>query len=1003
MINSSATISSATSQEKDSSLQAKVTPKKTKQSKKAKKKGYKCTSKQQLNITRYADLHSRRITKIKDIDRSISAFKTRINTYSPALKGEMRVQCNFVGVFPSKRAYQNIPHELDIVYNNLGYTYIKIKEGLLKSSEFEVNYEEIKEIITELIEAKQKIITIWNQYNPTATYKYGYNPIDDDSLKLEDCLLDFIQSHLFNCYSLIDDYKNKQLILDQLMEQKSKSCYGLLTSSYINSLSDPDNLEDLNFTTIPTNLIVANELSNKTNSSAENKCNSNNPLVIFTSLIKMFSQKHKSLDYCQLDPKSNLYQSFMGIIGYFTNYYQYDDEYIKSIHQLSLAIDFYYSKLEHPLFKGIHDTLLSENKVVFLGEFSALLKKLSQVTTASKESMINTSQNSKQKSIVLKNLHAYNRALNSELADTKQQIIDLLVIYNIPTDDINSWYDIFITDVFLEIFLLSTNVAVILVEWLDLSIKTHIVKKTDTTQQDALNTWLNILENDQTSLVNDHIEWVGIPQIILDILLDDMIGDSLKFAIGTSGIVKKEDIAIINAKIGQIYRPFLGTVFLAIVNKDNYDELLTVLDMLEVIFQDPKHKSPYIQKSKYLAAQIITYLIDNNKELDLEKKQLLFNKAESLYLELADSGVNEAYLFLIETTASLAKIKMHDHDFLEAARLYDKASMYGKILSEIDGIDAELQDLSIININCFSAEAEILRKIYEEQNLFLQEPTSPPPKISAKNKKKSRKKLSDIATDSEPQELAKEVTIQEVIDWSQTYKTTDSQPKNKKITKVTQQKVTTKLPTRDELASKRDFWQITKTLQMSATNLEKSYLLLVQIIQSDYFNMLESQFKNGITSKDSWVVLLVYQNIAYYHFLQQKDVKEIGYNNMKLFYGTNSKIQGASKAEKVTLKNVSSESEQFIRQVIKLVCPDIPNVETKNIMDLILSLSPANYNKSPYKNRLAAAVSTYGHLISLDDIAQGRRSYERLAAKLYDKADEINPNRVIKKLAKKVA
>jgi hypothetical protein len=166
--------------------------------------------------------------------------------------------------------------------------------------------------------------------------------------------------------------------------------------------------------------------------------------------------------------------------------------------------------------------------------------------------------------------------------------------------------------------------------------------------------------------------------------------------------------------------------------------------------------------------------------------------------------------------------------------------------------------------------------------------------------------------------------------------------------------------------------------------------------------MLVTQIKKGTTGKNIWAILLLYQNMAYYHFLQQKYAKEIG-NHMRLFHVSESSIKGASKAKEADFVNISSEAEYLIRQIISLICPDIPDVKTKNLRELMLSLSSDNYETSPHKRRLAATVSTYGHLISLDDFAQGRRGDDRLAAKLYDKADEINPNRVIKKLEKKVA
>ena len=1000
MLNSFTNINPAKSQE-DISLKTEVTSKKTKATKKTKKKMPKSTSKRPVDITKYKDLDSRDIRKTKDTDRSINAFKARTAVISQSFEKENHGFCHFSHTFPRKNIAHDIYPELNDTYDKLAHIYAKIEEIFLYRANNRIVKEEVEEIVIELLEIKQQIITIWNKYNPTTSYKHGSNSLEP---KLEDKMLDFIQSHLFNCYLVLDDHKNKQLVIDQLIKQKSHSYSGILSSYYATILTDNDNLDNLNFKAILSKFTEIEESCNKVTSnknySIENRYNSMNQLIVLSSMIKMFLQKSNSIDYCQLSFKNKIYQNFITLVGLFTSYYQNQDDYIKLISKLSTAIDFYYSNLDKPIFKGIHTTLLSENIAVFLEKFIVLIKELYNSTYHFEDLQQQSGINKKRCAIVAEHAEKNYSIITREIAHIKQQITDLFMKYNIPTDDITSWYDIFISDNFMEVFLLNTNLVVPLVRWIDASKKIETVKPIDIKTQDNLNTWLKTLEKDNSKLVEDKIEWSEIPTILPNIFNSIMATDSLRFAMGSERLAKNKDLAIIHAKVAQITKPFLGTVYLAIANKDNYDELLNVLDMLEFISQQPEGKSNYIKNSKYLTAQIITHLIDNNHKLDGVTKQLLYDKAKKLYLELIGSGLNKAYILLAETTASLAKLKTHDQDFLEAANLYDEASEYCKHLSEIENLECELKDFAIINMNCFSAEAEILRKIDEEQKLLLKEPTTITRKTTTKSKKKSHKKIADTTKNIEPQEIAEEITTKEVVNWYKTHKATDSRPQNKTTTKVKTITGATKLPTRDNIASKRDFWQFIKELQLSSTNLEKSYQLLVKIIENDYYKNLESQFNNGINNKDSWAVLLIYQNIAYYHFLQQKHAKELGDDAMHLFY---TKTKGAGKAEKVNFSNTFAEAEQIIRRVIKIICLDIPDIEIKNLRCIILSLSPANYGMSLNKNRLAATVSTYGHLISLDDISQGRRGKNRLAAKIYDKADEINPKRIIKKLAKKAS
>jgi hypothetical protein len=984
MINSSSSINSTNVAEASS-----LTPKKVIAKKNKKKRNKASIIEKQPEINSYTDLRTRKAVIINGSDISMKEFLTRTTIKSRAFENEDQINSKFRYSFPSKTSnHYTISPELDKIYTRMSQLFTKVESSInAKQTLLEEDKNTIKEFIVELINIKQEIITIWNKYHPGIPYKYVGNA-RASNMKLEDKLLDIIQVQLYNCYSEIDDNTNKLIIINQIINQKSIVCVDLCGSMFLANITDHEKIDNLNFKEILIKYKKLESFYKKGVSS--NTSTENNQIAVIVSTMKLCLDK-AHIDYCKLVNDSKITIKFLALVMKFAGFYDGSENYKDHMKTLSLGLDLYYNNIDNPLLKGIHDTLLTDNAIIFINEFSKLNEDLLQATDNYKQGEKKLSQDQKK-------LDMHKQIYSQELDSIKQQIKQLFIKYNIDVTDISSWYDTFMEERFIDVFINTSTVgcSINLAKWVDLSIKLKDIPQEHIEIKNEIKQWLNILEKDYKSLINDTREWNNIPTIILSLFCKCLIGKSLEFAFGSCTTFKNKCLAILHAKINQTFFPFLGTTLLAIANNDDYDELLTILNMLDFISQQPKDKSKYTTSSKYLTAQIITYLLDKNDKLKLDQKYFLFDKAKKLYLELADLGTNKAYLLLAETTASLAKVKMHNDNFLEAASLYDEASEYCRILSEIDNLDAELQDLAIININCFSAEAEMLRVLDKERETLLLELTTETPKITTKSKKKSHKKTAGTTKNIGQQEIAADVTIKEVANWQKTYKTTDSQHQSKKTTKATQ-KTIIKLPTKDEITSKRDFWKIIQELQMYPTNLEDSYALLVKILQNDYFNILETKFKNGITNADSWIVLLVYQHMAYYHFLQQKYAKEIGHN-MELFYTTD-----ASKKEKVDFANTSSEAEQIIRKVIKLVCCDIPDVETKDLRELVLSLSPDNYKKSPFKNRLAATVSTYGHLISLDDISQGRRGKNRLAAKIYDKADEINPKRIIKKLAKKAS
>jgi hypothetical protein len=988
MIKSTNDVSSFSSVETTSSSHRKSVSKKNRN-----KKSRATATKKSLEIKCYKDLRTRKVV-VDDPDRSMNAFITRTALKDCVFEDEERADSTYHPAFPRKSSEgRAISFELEKTYEKLSqiHQYMELV-ARMDASIVEENKGLIKEAIIELITIKQDIVTIWNKYNPSTPYKYG-TKLENGRYILEDRILDFAQIQLYVCYSKINDDTNKLIIIDQLIEQKSGSCFGLLNSMFLKNITDDKKPDDLNFTDILTRYTEVAKFYKKENILLKNGCK-NNQIAVIASIMKLYLDK-SCIDYEKLITDTYLIDNFLDLVIKFSCFYQGNKNYTKKIRNLSLGIDLYYKNIDTPLFKGIHTAVLTDNGLVFASEFSNLIKKLLQATISYDKGTIKLANNKAK-------LDMHNQIYIQEINDIKQQIECLFIIYGIPTTDISSWYDTFLNDGFKEVFSnISVGCTVVLAKWVNVCINSGETSSKNIEIKDNIKKWLDILEKDYKYLANDTREWDNFPTIILNLFCNHLLGNSLRFTFSASGLFKNEDLAVLHAKMNQAFYPFLGTTLLAVAHKDSYDDLLSDIEMLE-IFSQKADKTKYVNSSKYLIAQIITYLLDKNNQLTLDEKQFLFNKAEKLYLELADLGINRAYLLLAETTASLAKAKTHSKDFLSAIRLYDQASSYCNILSEVDGLESKLQDLAIININCFNAEADILRKFDEDQQSLLQDAITPTVKATAKNKKKSRKKIADSVKTNEQQESAKEVTTEEVINWHSAYKSVASKPINKKSTKVTIIEATSKLPTRSEIASMGDFWGLAKGLQMSATNLEQSYGFIEKLIQCDYFNMLVTQLKNGTAGKDSWVVLLLYQNMAYYHFLQQKYAQEIG-NNMKLFNISESDIKGASKAEEANFVNISSEAEYLIRQVISLICPDIPGIKTKNIRELILSLSPDNYGASQYKRRLASMVSTYGHLISLDDATKGRRGKDRLAAAIYDKADEINPARVIKKLEKKAA
>jgi hypothetical protein len=981
MIKSSNEVHAASTLETTSSLNSKPISKKNKKSRVT-------ITEKSLEIKSYKDLCSRKVS-INTHDKSMKAFLTRTALKDYVFENEGGKINIYQLEFPEKHVGDDaMPLELEQVYKELSQLHLYIQEETqVNSDSFEEHKHLIKEAIIELTSMKQKIITIWNKHNPNTPYKYG-RKLDSEINRFADAMLDFIQTQLYIYYSKINDYTNKIIIINQLIEQKSYKCFSIFSSIFMKNIKRYDKPDDIDFIDILTKYTEIAKFYKK-NSSFKNGYK-NNQMAVIASIMKLYLDK-TCLDYYRLITDKDLIDKFLVIVNIFSCYYRGNKNYTSRIRDLSVGIDLYYKNIDIPLFKGIHTTLLTNKGIAFANDFTNLIQELLTANIMNCEEKIKLSK-SKTKSDLYETIY---------IQKIKQQIEELFISYNIPTTDINSWYNTFMEVDFNEIFVyISVDCTIALAKWVDFTIKSGETSPKNIEIKDNITKWLDILEKDYKHLANDTREWDGCPKIILELFYQYLLNSSLEFTFSGPLMFKNEDLAVLHAKIGQSCSPFLGTALLAIAHKDSYDELLSDMDMLEFISQQT-NRTKYVNSSKYLIAQIITYLLDKNDKLTLDKKQYLFNKAEKLYLELANLGINKAYLLLAETTTYLAKAKMHSEDFLEATRLYDQASSYCNILSEVDGLEAELQDLAIINLNCFSAEADILRKINEEQQSLLQELTSPTVKAIAKNKKKSRKKITDRVKANEPQELAKELTTEEVINWHQAYKPIASKPK-KKTTKVTIIEATSSSPTRDEINSKRDFWRLIKELHMSDASLEKSYNLIEKLIQCDYFNMLVAKIKKGTTGENIESILLLYQNMAYFHFLQQKYAKEIG-KHMRLFHVSESSIKGASKAQEADFANISSEAEYLIRQIISLICPDIPDVKTKNLRELILSLSSDNYGISPHKRRLAATVSTYGHLISLDDFAQGRRGDDRLAAKLYDKADEINPNRVIKKLEKKVA
>jgi hypothetical protein len=940
-------------------------------------------------LSSYTDLSNRKVVK-KSSYISINAFKTRTTIIPNVFENENNVDGSSYPSFPKIPTTGCIHPELDQLYIRLSQLHEEIALLILSDiSTIEKQKDRIKELIVNLIAIKQEIVATWNKHNPDKPYKYG-KKYDNGRNILEDRLLDTTQELLYNCYSIMNDNSNELLIIDQLIEQKSGSCFSLLSAMFSKNIMDREKIDSLNFTDILTKYEKLSS-SFKPDNLANNMRYTTCGLTSITAIMKLFLD-NSCMDYGKLITDQDLICNFLELVGTTSNDYLYREDFEKSIRNLSLGVDLYYKHIDNPLFKGIHNTLLSDNRMVFASEFSKLSIKLVRASNIYSNIKIELQRN--------KAVNAHKKFYGQEINNTMQQIKELFIKHKIPTTDMGSWFSTFINNGFIEIFgKLSINSTIQIAKWIDLSIKNSETPAKNIEIKDNIMKWLDILEKDYKNLVNDRISWAGFPKIILQFFAKYMTGNSLQFTFSALGIPKDGDLAILNAKLTQGYYPFLGTVFLAIAHKDSYDDLLSDLDMLEFISQQTG-KTKYINSSKYLMAQIITYLLDKNNKLTLDKKQYLFNKAEKLYLEMADLGINRAYLLLAETTASLAKEKMYSEGFLKAAKLYDKASSYCNVLSVVDGIESELQDLAIINMNCFSAEADVLRKLSGEQQPLLQKPTTPV--VTATGKNNSSKQKAETVETNEPQELAEEVTAEEVQAWQFANEVTSSKPISGKATKVKTQEVVNKSFTRKDIVSQRNFWKIAKELHMSGTNLEKSYSLIEKLIQCDYFNILVAELKNGTAGKDSWMVPFLYQNMAYYHFLQQKYAKEIG-SKMKLFYVSTSSIKGASKAEEADFAKVSAEAEYLIRQIISLICPDIPDVKTKNLRELMLSLSSDNYETSPHKRRLAATVSTYGHLISLDDFAQGRRGDDRLAAKLYDKADEINPNRVIKKLEKKVA
>jgi hypothetical protein len=934
------------------------------------------------------DLSSRKVGK-NTPDR-IDAFEVRTSLVNGAFSNEKRGYCFCKPAFPQKISGDYLIYpEIDQLYTELSQLYQKGQIwSRVDNSVIEQYKDLIKTNIFELIAIKQEIIATWNKYNPDKPYKYG-RKYADGIVILEDQMLEIIQVQLYICYDIINDDENKLIIIDQLIEQKSEVCFHLLNSMFIKNITDYEKIDNINFTDILTTYAkVSNSFKRDI---LGNNGGKNNQIATVVAIMKLFLDK-SNIDYHKLTTNNYLRGTFLELIATFASNYIDFEDYKTNIQDLSLGVEYYYKNLDNPIFKGIHTTILSDNGIVFVSEFSKLFNQLLEVIS---NYHIGTAGLSKTKALGI-----YAQIYQREFNDTRRQTKELLRSYNITTTDFNSWYDTIINTGFIEIFYTSSANSIIqLARWIDVSTRNSETPPKNIEIKDNIKKWLNILEKDYKSLANDTRSWEGCPEIILKIFCCYMKGNSLGFTFSTPQYCKDEELAILNAKIHQTFFPFLGTALLAIAHKDSYDDLLDDIDMLEFISKQTD-KTKYVNSSKYLIAQIITYLLDKNNKLTLDKKQYLFNKAEKLYLEMADLGINRAYLLLAETTASLAKEKMYSEGFLKAAKLYDKASSYCNVLSVVDGIESELQDLAIINMNCFSAEADVLRKLSGEQQPLLQKPTTPV--VTATGKNNSSKQKAETVETNEPQELAEEVTAEEVQAWQFANEVTSSKPISGKATKVKTQEVVNKSFTRKDIVSQRNFWKIAKELHMSGTNLEKSYSLIEKLIQCDYFNILVAELRNGTTGKDSWMVPFLYQNMAYYHFLQQKYAKEIG-NNMKLFHVSKSSTEGASKAEEADFANVSAEAEYLIRQSISLICPDIPDVATKNIRDLLLSLSSDNYGASPHKRRLAAIISTYGHLISLDDVAQVRRGKDRLAAKLYDKADEINPARVLKKLEKKVA
>ena len=992
MINSSTTASSSIIQEEASSVTATKTNKKRKATKKNKKKISKGeTEKKPLEISCYQNLRSRNIAKNNDTNDPVAAFIDRTRVFENSLQNEKITKYSYSNNFPGKSFKYTISLELNSAYEKLAQLYANIEKNI-HQNKIATNQDVAEELIVDLISIKQEILTIWNKYNPTIAYKYG-NLQDDGTPRLEDKMLDFIQGQLINCYNIINDEKNKQLIINQLIEQKSTNCVDLLTVTFLLNINNYNNLDKLNFNDI---LLKVSELEAATNkarvgkkSTTINRHNSSNQLAIVAMITKLFLDK-TNIDYSKLSYNDEVFQCFSHVVrGLICQYYN-DKNYIQDIKKLSSGIDFYLSQLENPFFNKIHTMLLTENGIIFLKEFSCLIKELNSVVYSSKN-IIDT----------LQTLATYKQVFDEETKTIQQKIIQLFTKYNIPTDNIISWYDIFIGEKFTEIFYKSANMVVNVAKLIDFS--KNIEEKFQITEKDKhnINFWLDTLANDYKSLIEDKLAWNEIPKNIL-FFLCGMTGEAIRFTFGDERMAKQEDIAKLYAKTSQVFKPFLGTTLLAIANKDSYDDLLANMDMLEFISQQTD-KTKYIQSSKYLLAQLSSYLIAKNDKLDLTKKKLLFTKAEKLYLEIASLGINRAYLLLAETLTTLAKEKTYTEDFSEAAQLYDQASSYCQKLSEAANLEEDLQDLALINMNCFKAEADVLRKIQEEQTALLKDLATPPP--ATKTKKKSDKQKASITTETNKQQLAEEITTTELVDWHKTYKPVATKPKPKNIT-TTQTSKTKKIKSAAELPSITDinnrcsFWRNIRELQ-SSTNLEVSHTLRVKLINNNYFKALEDKFKDGITEQDSWVVLFVYQSIAYHHFLQLKHVQEVSNNtnNLKLFNVGESKFNEDIKTKKITFANLYAEADYAIRQAIKLVCPDIPNIETNNLQEIILALSPNNYDTLPllHKNQLAAIVSTYGHLTSIDDAAHGRKGKFRLAAKLYAKANEINPNRLIRK------